>query len=85
MKVLFRPDGGFPATQTHWIVDEDDGQVLETAQLTTEDFPGDPDCKPMDGVDTECYPAYDEGDIVDRETYVFNGPVPGPDASGSTD
>ncbi|MEO3848318.1 hypothetical protein ABGB09_11780 [Streptomyces sp. B8F3] len=85
MQVLFRPDGGFPATQTHWIVDGDDGQVLETAQLTTEDFPGDPDCKPMDGVDTECHPAYDESGIVDRETYVFNGPVPGPDASGSAD
>ncbi|AZM49727.1 hypothetical protein DMB38_31645 [Streptomyces sp. WAC 06738] len=85
MKILFKTPtyGNLPPAQTQWIVDEENGQVLETAEIAEEDFPGQKDCEPSAGADTECLPAYEAGDVIDRETYLFNGPVPAPDRTGT--
>ncbi|MFF0725968.1 hypothetical protein [Streptomyces sp. NPDC004134] len=85
MKIVFKTPTytNLPPAQSQWIVDEDSGRILETAEIAKEDFPGQQDCKPSEGVDDECFPGYETGDVIQSETYLFNGPVQAPDKTGT--
>lgn len=62
------------AGTTHWIIDPATGGILEEKHTATEDYDGS-GCEPSDGVDDECTPSLSEGDLISRQTFLFNGAV----------